>query len=347
MDIEKEPTVENWLAFAAQGGTGSKNTRKSYLRQLRALCEELGKGPSELLEEAKQNQEAFEAKIAKWVSIENNHSKVDKFCKYMALRSYMRANGVRFIHKMRKPVSPKRDCVDKRDLKLFLDNCPVKIRAFFLVARDSGLAPVDILNLKYGHIGKEFEKGTLPIIIKLIREKSQIQFHTLLGRESIEALKVYLGSRKNLKDSDPLFASFNGQLSYMAIRDSYKRVVKKTGIDIKPYDMRRFFSTMLRSKVNELYVKYWQGHTLGVETNYFNPTVEDQRQKYEEGYSALAFSENGNARITEIEDKVKQLEEENNHLRGQLNEYSGDVKTRLESLEKQRDELMAFLKKKT
>jgi len=64
------------------------------------------------------------------------------------------------------------------------------------------------------------------------------------------------------------------------------------------------------------------------------------------GHISLVSQVNG-GRIAQVEEKMKQLEEENNHLRGQLTEYSGDVKLRLDMLEKQRDELMALLKKKT
>jgi len=80
-------------------------------------------------------------------------------------------------------------------------------------------------------------------------------------------------------------------MTYASIYDQIERAAEKAELDFKPNDMRKFFSTNMRtSGINEALIKLWQGHSIGVEEGYYIPDEEHQRKIYEEHYPALALN---------------------------------------------------------
>jgi hypothetical protein len=52
-------------------------------------------------------------------------------------------------------------------------------------------------------------------------------------------------------------------------------------------------------------VKYWMGHSLGVEKSYFMPTLEKQREAYTQAYKEIDISEK--PEISEVERRKQQM----------------------------------------
>ena len=68
-------------------------------------------------------------------------------------------------------------------------------KAITLVMFQSGMDISTLLSLTYGHIKNEYEAGECPLLIKLTREKIGLNYRTFIGRDAIEAIKIYLKER--------------------------------------------------------------------------------------------------------------------------------------------------------
>jgi len=333
------PEVRDWLHMVSKHGYGSINTKRTYIKNLGTLAKELGLSPAEMLKAAREDLPSFERKLAAWWDSENGHSRTNKYLKQIALKSFLVYNDITLSKKsdVKRPRAKKRAVVTKEDLKKLLDCCSLKARAYLLVARDCGLSPDDLLNLKYGDIRREFEAGTAPIMMNLVRGKTEVPFTTFLGKESIEALRTWIEFRKRparvhgkkikgetFTDKTPLFEKYQhrqGQMSYSSIRDQIDRAAEKAGLDFKPNDMRKYFSTNLRTEgINEALIKLWQGHSIGVEEGYVIPSEKKQSEIYEEHYGALSLQEEG-ARKEDIE----RLEGERETMRRMLDEQQRQI----------------------
>jgi hypothetical protein len=64
------------------------------------------------------------------------------------------------------------------------------------------------LELTYGDIQKEYEKGVLPLCLDTERFKTGIPFMSFIGKWGYIELRKYLGTRNNIKATDRLFASY-------------------------------------------------------------------------------------------------------------------------------------------
>lgn len=308
------PEVRDWLHMVSKHGYGSINTKRAYIKQLGLLSKELGLRPPEILKEAKENLRGFERRLAAWWDQENGHSRTNKYLKNIALKSFLVYNDITLSKRsdVKRPHAKKRTIVSKEDLKKLMDFCSLKAKAYILVARDCGLETEDILDLKYGDIKRDYEAGTVPILMNLVRSKTKVPFTTFLGRESAEALRSWIEFRKRpskvhgkkiegetFTDDTPLFEKYHhgkGKMAYASIYDQISRGAEKAGLDFRPNDLRKFFSTNLRvCGINEALIKLWQGHSIGVEEGYVIPSGDQQRKIYEDHYRALSFEEEINA----------------------------------------------------
>lgn len=331
-EIESFESVKTWIDFLDQTGSGSENTKIGYLYRFGNLCEDLGLNPDEILEKARADQAGFEKDIAKWYSkklkavqakSKKQFTRSNVFHTWMVLKSFLRHNGIALKTKVKAPRPEIRSAVSKETLRKILDYSSVKLRAYIMVARDSGLAPADILELRYRDIKEEFEKGVVPCAIVKRREKTKVALHTFLGIESVKALKTYLAT-KDMKDDAFIFTTYRNKpkgLEYKSLQDQFKRACKQAKSGAQLYDLRKYFMTNLRAdEANEIMIKYWSGHSLGVENGYTNPDLEKSREVYKKHYSALSF-ESELAKQVEVEkttQRIEKLEQEKDELMTQL-----------------------------
>jgi integrase len=129
--------------------------------------------------------------------------------------------------------------------------------------------------------------------LRLLRgkEKQLGFFDTFFGRASVEALRQYLHTREELKDSSRLFPCTARNVNSFLKRMSDRA---ELGWRVSSHDLRKFFTTSLKlarvndPAFNESLVEYWQGHSLGkVRGAYFIPPVEEQLRLYKMAESRL------------------------------------------------------------
>jgi len=169
-------------------------------------------------------------------------------------------------------------------------------RAIMMLLKDSGISREDIVLLKYGDIQNEFEKGQDVIHIRLVRQKEQIEYETFIGANAIESLKAYLQYRKakgeQIRTDSPLIATLSDKAMKPEVLSTiFVRLSKKVGFLTSPHRFRKYFESHMGLSAPSILVKYWMGHSLGVEKSYFLPPLEKQREAYAQGYKEIDITE--------------------------------------------------------
>jgi len=146
-----------------------------------------------------------------------------------------------------------------------------------------------LVQLKYRHVKRDLEEGTIPIHVHVEPEITKGKRHgydTFLNKEASEYLKSYLDARKNgrigqppecLNDESPLISNYREikPLAAATIQDIVNALYIEAGVlnrkpKIKRYALnahclRKFFLTQMISTGTERdYVEYMMGHTLSV-----------------------------------------------------------------------------------
>ena len=95
-----------------------------------------------------------------------------------------------------KPINHKHEWTIEQ-IKKFVDSAGTyRDKAIIVCLFQSGLGVNELTQLNYEHIQDEFEKGILPICLKLVRQKTGVEFKTFFGRDSVKYLRLYLETRK-------------------------------------------------------------------------------------------------------------------------------------------------------
>jgi integrase/recombinase XerD len=194
------------------------------------------------------------------------------------------------------------------ELKTLMKIVDVRERAFIMLLKDSGMSREDAVTLRYGDIKAEYEAGKEVIHLKVVRQKESIEYDTFIGKNAIESIKAYLEYRQRrgemITDSTPIIATLKGKaLTPENFSTIFDRLSDKVGFKTSPHRFRKYFESHLALSAPSILVKYWLGHSLGVEKSYFMPPLEKQREKYCESYHEIDISE----KPTLSEQKIKQM----------------------------------------
>jgi len=159
----------------------------------------------------------------------------------------------------------------------------------------SGLAVNEICDLNYGDVQDELEAGILPLCLKLVRQKTSVEFKTFFGRDAVKYLKLYLATRGKLTKDSPLFAKERARggedrISEAAIQQSFSEIAK--GLDFlkivedaynpaRPHSLRAAFNSRLIGKIDETLREFWMGHAIGgVAKAYLAMPTDEMRKLY-------------------------------------------------------------------
>jgi integrase/recombinase XerD len=179
--------------------------------------------------------------------------------------------------------------------------------------KDSGMSREDFIELTYGDIRADFERGENFIHISAVRRKESVKYDTFLGPNAVEILRTYLEVRKRRGEviSDKSFLTVGDtqpypQLAINSLTKTLLRVGQRVGISASPHRLRKTFETYMALTVRHpIILKYWMGHKLNVsdvEAKYIIPPVAEQLKLYQEAYRNLDIS------AQTVEDRVKELE---------------------------------------
>jgi len=249
-------------------------------------------------------------------------------------------------------------------LKEFVNLAPnYRDKAIITCMFQSGLAVNEITELNYGDIQEEFEEGTLPICLKLVRQKTGVEFKTFFGRDAVKYLRLYLQTRKELTSESPLFTKWGseGRITTGAIQQRFSEITEelsfikeqnKEGFNpCRPHSLRAAFKSKLINKISDELIEFWMGHTLGgVKDAYLNMPTEELRELYMDAEKYLAIEKASRDEITEekgkklilsqkVEQKVEGLEETISGLQQRVGEQKQIIKGLVTALHEVEDRL--------
>lgn len=345
-------TSQQWLTAVQADKSGSVHTQKSYRLALKVFCDWIEKSPDNLISERRvqlKNPETemdMENKVRAFcVMLESSRlqhgqprplSRTTIATRYHGpIRSFFKYNNVPLKLKTFKHVKKERQPHTIEEIKALLEVADVREKAVIMLLKDSGISREDAIKLKYSDIQADYEATKDTVHIHLTRTKESVVYDTFIGKNAIEALRALIEYRKRqgeeITSGTSLIAQLNGQpttpenLSQMFIR-----LGKKAGFYTSPHRFRKFFMSRLGLVVPSLLVKSWLGHSLGVESSYFLPDLQKQREAYAKAYSELDLTET--KAIEEIE-KIKEEKKLTNGLHEQrIQELENTIKTLKESL---------------
>ena len=356
--------VELWLSKMENRHSKSQSTRRLYKHALGGFCDFTGKTPDQIVNEWKKvkydlkSREQYIDDILERVDIYENHLGTTGLCKN-SIVTYL-ARIASFFKYMRIPVKidlfqarveyHNRD-ITKEEIQRIVTNASPRDRAFFLIMVQSGLRPVTILQLKYGQIKEDYEKNRVPCAIVVERSQTKgeyVEHLTFIAEDALRALRAYFRERGVPRYDEPIFEgvktpnAFSMRFGYLVrhLELIKKEHIRKGGApqELRLYCLRKYFKKMAYPAGDE-HVKFWMGHTLGVESHYFSRGVEHNRKIYAENAmpNLRIFEKSAletDTTIKRLEKEIDQLKEENVDLEQRLNRLASGIELSSGQLEK-------------
>lgn len=362
MEIEEYYEVSKWLS------TIKGSTKNYYKTAMKTYVDYTGLNPTQLIDEAEEDRKKsrreqgkpeqrltdfFNWLINEYKSKRTNGSEVGisknlSKTYVAAIRSFYRRNGFPIMTKSPK-AAPKKEnkklSLTPQQVKLLADHAPThRDRAIILFLFQGGFDVSTICSLNYGDVKRELEEDRTPMLIEVVREKEEVEYFTLVGHDSITALKAYLNDRKRkgeeLKPNTPLFVKEgnkklrNERITTYLIQNMLKDTALRAEVisdedlehsDInpcRPHSLRSSFSTILRlNGFDPMLVDFMQGHTLPYNGAYFIPPPEKVRSMYAEVEPQLSVSgvspveKKLDERLKAYRDDLSELQKENEGLK--------------------------------
>ncbi len=334
MDLQEFPEVKKWVREKSEGSVNN------YLTAMKLYMNFTGLNPDQMLDEAEEDMkksrrdrglpesrlldfhEYLLTKHSKMRGKRTGSAGVSKNLAKMyfsAIRGFYKANGFYLNVKTPRATNKKENFkleLRPKDVKKLVDLAPcLRDKAIILSMFQSGMDVATICSLNYGDVSRQLKEEKVPLIIHVNRDKEGVEFHTFLGKDAIDALKLYIQERERkygekLQHDSPLFVKEGAKklsferITTNLIQNMSKDLVLNAGIvtedeleasDInpaRPHALRSAFSTILKLEgVNELFVEYMLGHSIPYNGAYFRPQPEELCKVYSQHERALSISE--------------------------------------------------------
>ncbi len=380
-----ESEVEEYLTLK------SVSTRRSYRAGFRAfmtfyekkygvsnafshfldrIFEEMRKPPRE-------QKKVIETELADYINFLKLEGKSNNSIRVYiaAIQNFLKYKHVmvstRFIGNMPPPVEKRINGKHEwriEQIKMFVDKATsYRDKAIILCMFQSGLAIKEICRLNYGDIQVEFEKGILPICLKLVRKNTGVEFKTFFGRDTVNYLRLYLATRKDLKPSSSLFTKERARgketrITPGAIIQSFSQIAKELPFikqnggynPARPHSLRAGFNSQLIGKIDEVLREFWMGHAIGgVARAYLNMPTDELRKLYMTAEEYLKIEKTSREELEEqvklakvppeVEEKINILSSEVERLRDELASSKVLVKDLYDFVHTHYDPLMNFV----
>jgi len=361
--VELNSWLEDWLSNVCE----SEKTRESYLLAIRTFSafakNKWNKNFLNIVQEwreakRKSNVEA-EVFLEEWSDVIRNFNTYIK-PRYapLTVKNFM-ATLKSFFRFWNIPLSvnlPKRACViyhnrdlTREEVRQILTFASARDRVIWLIMAESGMRAETAVNLRYWQIKEDFEAKRIPM--RILLPSASLKDHvgdrwTFIGEDGFRELSEYLKRRFPLKDEDFVFASEKEgkvrgeQFSVASLSVKFNRLVQKLGLDksrnggkpksVRMHSLRKYFRNNMR--VDSAFVKFWMGHSLGVDAHYITRDVERHREEYKRGYEYLRIFEPSAISVTEILEQLRQRDEEIKTLRRQIEDLKRDFWQKLEEV---------------
>ena len=358
-----DPKVEDWLNARCE----SDKSRKSYIfgwGYFEKFCIERSKDANSIVDDYRSIK--YEGELKKDIFLEGWQDLLRGFYGWLkprmaslsfkqclsAIKSYMRFWKVPLEIDLPKHtfVTYHNRDITKDEVKQILNNASPRDRAIYIVLAESGLRSETAVNLKYWQIKDDFEAKRIPM--KIMLPSSTLKFHvgdrwTFIGEDGFKELSDYLTLRLPLKDDDYVFVSEKpervkgGQFSPASLSVKFNRLVQKLSIAesrgkaaipkrIRLHGLRKYFRN--NHGADSAFIKFWMGHSLGVDAHYISRDPEEHRKRYAKGYKALRIFEPNPESLTSLYQQVHEKDQE-------IKEIKETLKTKDKELEAVKAEL--------
>lgn len=246
-------------------------------------------------------------------------------------------------------------------------------KALILCLFQSGQGIHEIKELNYGHIKTELEEGTLPLVLKLRRKKTNTKYRTCLGRDAVHYLKLYLQTRNNLMDDSPLFTKIGNEqrITKAAIEKRFRELAEAaTFIDytpredvehfsekqynpVRPHSLRAAFRSRLTNKMDSDLIEYLMGHEISdVKKAYLNMPTDELRELFAAFEKHLAIEKTSTDELSALSEEGAMTEEYKERIRrleGVLSDVTKDKEAqngRIQTLETLVHEAMGIMQQR-
>jgi integrase len=290
-----------------------------YLEALREFCEFVGKDPDQIIKERKlhlkSDDDAVKRTYERKLKDFYEHLKKPKdkggagmrevsafeYC-FSTLRGFFSRNYVKLEYRrgeLRRPKTEERDYIPTvGEIKEICDAADIRDKTVIILALQTGMAPVDLVNLKRGDFEQALKSGEFPRPLGwLQRHKSREPFHPFLFNDSATALKRYLLNRK---DKDPhLFVDRSGEpFKERNVNDIFTkaaaraRIVVPEGKRLRVYVLRKIFETQMgNAGMPQTWTDMMMGHEVkGARGAYAKPSEADWLDKAKKAEPFISIS---------------------------------------------------------
>jgi len=289
----------------------------------------------ELKKERRQQRRIAEIELVDFIDylkqLEKSNNTIRIY--FAAVQNFLKYKGIivssSFIGNLpppvEKPINHKHEWTIEQ-IKKFVDSAPTyRDKAIAVCLFQSGLGVNELTQLNYEHIQDEFEKGILPICLKLVRQKTSVEFKTFFGADAVKYLRLYLETRKNLTPKTPLFTKWQSEerITPAAISQKFSEIakdlpfIKKKDLEgfnpVRPHSLRAAFKSQLINIISDELIEFWMGHALGsTKDAYLNMPTKKLRSLYMDAEKHLVIektSQDEGLKVSaDVEQKIKNLE---------------------------------------
>jgi integrase/uncharacterized coiled-coil protein SlyX len=259
-DIAQDPSVARMLSRKSL----SEETRKSYLKGIRAFCEFHCAPPSELLARLKgaggdglveafsewfahlkdrvapKSAWAWLPGVKAWLQ-ENNVKEVDRVSREIAREFRRKFGGLRTLLR--------RDAIGKEEIVQVLKAAGRRERAIITLMASSGLRLSAALRLQLKHFKDDIWNPSLPCYAVEIPEalsKEGLPYITFISAEAARSVREYLEDRRRegeeLGPESYLFAVARGRgpLTARRFENIWRELCRRAGLDMRPVQIKGY-----------------------------------------------------------------------------------------------------------
>ncbi len=307
------------------------STVESYLTVMPAFCQFVGKDPDQIIAERKKQLKSddegvartYERIVVRFYEHQKKQMSEGAAYRYAAstVRGFFSRNyvGLKFRRgDMRAPKTENRDYIPTiGEVKEICDAADIRDKAVIILALQTGMAPVDLVDLKRPDFERALKSDEFPQSLRwLQRNKSREEFHPFLFRDSAIALKRYLQTRKDnleklnairllkkkeLKEDSPyLFVDrFYEPLQERNVNDIFTKAAKRAGIVVpegkrlRVYSLRSVFETQMgNAGLPQTWTDMMMGHVVGGSRGkYAKPSEADWLEKARKAERFISISQ--------------------------------------------------------
>ena len=311
--IEEYDAMREALAGLAEG------TKDKYFDVMPRFCEFVGKDPDTIIRERREHERSPDVRTKRTYerAIVNFYEHLKRtpspgrkkpmcessaFINVAVVRGFFSRNYCKTAFKRGDLRAPKTESLDYNptlgEIREICDVADIRDKAVIILALQTGMAPVDLVDLKRPDFERALKSDEFPQSLGwLQRSKSREEFHPFLFRDSATALKRYLQNRKD--DSPYLFVDrFGKQLKERNVNEIFTKAAKRAGIAVPPskrlriYCLRSVFETQMQNAgVPQTWTDMMMGHVVGGSRGkYAKPSEADWLKKVRKAERFISIS---------------------------------------------------------